>query len=290
MPNVFTAGSLASESLLDLASSGTSTSTSSTGLTAVSCVLLLDLAWPGRVVLMLLVNVFAAFWAAEKTEEKKPVCWALVPGVIDPFSGVGVRGAEVMFDSLLGPIFPLACEPERMRLCDIIFPEGDVTTLGFFATGDDPAKRGELLSVGVGGVLTIAGAAFSVVVGGVLGRPFVSIICGILGSLIRSCEACTSVSAAWGGCGDCRSGNMAPIRAATLPRLLTVELVSLSFSFLTGVEPRDFRSGLGFGLVVARGAKASRSLPTGDADLFGLSSLGACRDAVVTAGEDAEAA
>jgi hypothetical protein len=129
------------------------------------------------VVLILFVSVFAAFCAAEKTDEKKPVCCAF-PGVTDPFSGVGVRGADVIFDSLLGPmLFPLANDPERMRLCDIMFPDGEVTTFGLFEIEiGEPEKRGEAVSVGVGGVFTIAGAAFSIVVGGVLGLPFVSII------------------------------------------------------------------------------------------------------------------
>lgn len=233
---------------------------------------------------MLLVRVFAAFCAAEKTDEKKPVCCGF-PGVTDPFSGVGVRGADVMFESLLGPIlFPLANDPERIRLCDIMFPDGDVTTFGFDEIGD-PEKRGEAVSVGVGGVLTIAGAAFSTVVGGVLGRPFVSSIYGTFGFFSRSgdassvcfspdCDCC---------CGDCLSGNIEPSRAATLPRLFVTEIDSLR----AGVEPLDLRSGLELGLGTWRGVNASLSLPTGDADRFVFSSLGACRDAVVTAGVEA---
>lgn len=288
MPNVFTAGSFASESLLILLSSIDSTSTSSIGVTIVSCVLLLVLCCPGRVVLMLLVRVFAAFCAAEKTDEKKPVCCEF-PGVTDPFSGVGVRGADVIFDSLLGPILlPLANDPERMRLCDIMFPDGDVTTFGFVEIGE-PEKRGEAMSVGVGGVLTIAGAdaALSIVVGGVLGRPFVSILYGIFGFFSRSGDAsCVCTSAGSGCCcGDCLSGKIEPSRAATLPRLFILELDS--FSLRTGVEPLDFRSGLELGLGAWRGVNASLSLPTGDADRFGFSSWGACRDAVVRAGMEA---
>lgn len=234
---------------------------------------------------MLFVRVFAAFCAAEKTDEKKPVCCEL-PGVTDPFSGVGVRGADVIFDSLLGPmLFPLANDPERMRLCDIMFPDGDVTTFGFVEIGE-PEKRGEAVSVGVGGVLTIAGPAFSIVVGGVLGRPFVSILYGILGFFRRSGDAscvCTSADCRC-CCGDCLSGNIEPSRAATLPRLYV--LVLDSFSLRTGVEPLDFRSGLELGLGVWRGVNASLSLPTGDADRFAFSSWGACRDAVVRAGVD----
>lgn len=53
------------------------------------------------VLAMLLLRVFAAFCAAEKTLEKKPPVFGF--GVVEPFSRVGVRGADVMFDSLLGP-------------------------------------------------------------------------------------------------------------------------------------------------------------------------------------------
>jgi hypothetical protein len=56
---------------------------------------------------MLLLKVFAAFCAAVKTVEKKPPD----PGVVEPFSGVGVKGADVIFDSLLGPKVP---DPERI--------------------------------------------------------------------------------------------------------------------------------------------------------------------------------
>jgi hypothetical protein len=86
------------------------------------------------------------------------------------------------------------------------------------------------------------------------------------------------------GCGDCLSGKIDPSRAATLPLLLTG-----SFFSFTGVEALDFRSGLELALVVVwRGMKASFSLPTGEDDRFSFSSLGARRDAVVIAGEEAE--
>jgi len=51
---------------------------------------------------ILLVRVLAAFCAAEKTDEKKP----LDEGVVVPFSGVGVNGADIMLDNLLGPKVP----------------------------------------------------------------------------------------------------------------------------------------------------------------------------------------
>jgi hypothetical protein len=122
---------------------------------------------------MLLLRVFAAFCAAEKTVEKKPPD----PGVVEPFSGVGVRGADVIFDNLLGP---KVADPDRILRCEIIFPEADVTTLGFEAAGSEVSrsrtgeKYGKLGSVGVGGVFTIRGAMLSPG-GGVLGEVFVSI-------------------------------------------------------------------------------------------------------------------
>lgn len=120
-------------------------------------------------------------------------------------------------------MLPLAPDPDRIRRCDIMLPESDVTTFGFEVIGPCEAeKRGDPVSVGVGGVLTIAGAAFSPV-GGVLGRPFVSIIYGALELLGRSPDGWTSAA-----CGVCLSGKMAPILATTLPRLLIVPLVSFS--------------------------------------------------------------
>jgi hypothetical protein len=119
-----------------------------------------------------LLKVFAAFCAAEKTLEKKPLC---VFGVVDPFSGVGVNGAEVIFDNLLCP----NDVPDFTLRCDIMFPDGEVMTLGLDVTGsDDPrfrlsTKRGVLESVGVGGVFTIIGAVS--LGGGVCGTAAVSI-------------------------------------------------------------------------------------------------------------------
>lgn len=90
---------------------------------------------------------------------------------------MGVSGADVIFDNLLGP---RVADPDLTRRCDIIFPEGDVTTFGFALAGSElfrsrvfVVKRGELESVGVGGVFTIIGAAVSPG-GGVCGAAFVS--------------------------------------------------------------------------------------------------------------------
>jgi hypothetical protein len=82
---------------------------------------------------MLLLRVLAAFWAAENTEEKNPP----PPDVAAMFSVAGVRGADVLFESLLGPI---VTDPDRTRLCDIIFPVGDKTTLRFEVMGSDDVR------------------------------------------------------------------------------------------------------------------------------------------------------
>ena len=85
----------------------------------------------------------------------------------------------MMFESLLGPS---AFESDLTLRCDIMFPDADVTTLGFDVVGSDAprslvldSKRGVLESVGVGGVFTIIGAAVSEA-GGVRGGAFVSIV------------------------------------------------------------------------------------------------------------------
>lgn len=110
--------------------------------------------------MIVLLKVLAAFCAADNTLEKNPE-----PGVGGTaFSGVGVRGADTIWESLLGPM--LVAEPDLALLCDIMLPDGDTTTLGLvvvelFLEGD--------VSTGVGGVLTISGPAGSEV-GGVCGR------------------------------------------------------------------------------------------------------------------------
>lgn len=107
----------------------------------------------------LLLNVFAAFWAAEIIDEKKPL---FVGG--GPFSGVGVKGASVKLESLLGPmLFP---EPDLMRRCDLELPDGDTVMLGMVGRSVLPARpldpwRACVRPGGVGGVLTMAGAAWS---------------------------------------------------------------------------------------------------------------------------------
>lgn len=156
-----------------------------------------------------------------------------------------------------------------------------MTTFGFEVIEPGEAEnRGDPASVGVGGVLTITGAAFSPV-GGVLGRPFGSIIYGDLELLGRSGDSWSS--AAWG---VCLSGKICPILAATLPRLLIVSRVS--FSCRAAGDAWAFRSILGFGLVDRREMNASLSLPTGDVGAFNDTSPGACREAVVKVGGNAE--
>jgi hypothetical protein len=88
-------------------------------------------------------------------------------GETRPLSGVGVSGADVIFDSLLGPIAP---EP-ALRRWVIMFPFGDASELGRELPKEVAARSGWLGSVGVGGVLTMSGAPESAD-GGVCGGRF----------------------------------------------------------------------------------------------------------------------
>lgn len=127
---------------------------------------------------IVLLRVLAAFCAADIIDVKKP---EVAPdGVVAPLSGVGVRGADVIFDSLLGPS---VADPALPLLWAIMLPVGD--ELMVVLAGEPPALAGELLagesliaewleSVGVGGVFTITGVPFSAV-GGVRGGLVVSI-------------------------------------------------------------------------------------------------------------------
>lgn len=83
--------------------------------------------------LVLLLNVVAAFWAADIIDEKKP----LGDGG-GPFSGVGVRGASVKLESLLGPM--LVPEPDLMRRCDFELPDGETVMLGMAGRSVLPAR------------------------------------------------------------------------------------------------------------------------------------------------------
>ena len=208
---------------------------------------------------IVLLNVLAAFCAAEKTDEKKPVCGgdtAVPPGVFAS-SGWGVSGAEMMFESLLG-----AFEAERTRLCDIIFPEGETTTLGFDCealcfgpVGEWVELVGEGLraSTGVGGVTKVVGA--STRLGGVEGSWVVMILAGALERSEPS-DCLSDSMCIWGG--DAWTGSPRMVVSRFLPPKrvprLVVELraASVLASCLGEVERRV-------------GLKASLSLPTGEA-------------------------
>lgn len=217
---------------------------------------------------MLLLSVLAAFCAAEKTEEKNPP----VPGVVEPFSGVGVKGADVMFDNLLGPRVP---DPDFNLRCEIMFPEGEVTTLEFVIIGSVVdlslliGKSGELESVGVGGVLTMMGATRSAD-GGVRGSEPVSIV----GSLpVFGLSGDDELE--FGSEDICLSGKIDPILDATLPRLPSTPTV-LSFNT---VVPLLFRSGLVLGLPPPlRDVKTCFNLPTGEGALFSEPFVGGTRE------------
>lgn len=214
--------------------------------------------------MVILLKVVAAFWAAEKTEEKKPVCWDGF-GLGLGCSGVGVNGADCMFESLLGPRL---ADPDLALRWDIIFPEGEVTTFEFELTGsDDPrsrldgGNRGALKSVGVGGVLTIVGATSPA--GGVDGADCSSTVV-ILAVRGRSGVATTAGDGAIGTVFD-RSGNRFPKREDTLPRRL---LPSKAKDVVEppNCRPLTFRSGLVSGLADFFGLSASRNLPTGEGE------------------------
>jgi hypothetical protein len=186
------------------------------------------------------VREFAAFCAAEKTLLKKPV--GLGFGVIDLFSGVGVRGADVMLASLLGPN---VVDVDLTRRCDIMFPEGDVMTLGFEAIepgvprSDADGKRGTLESVGVGGVFTMSGAVS--VRGGVRRSPVVSIgrtWGGVRGGSVADHVVIVDAEA--------RLGVAGPVLDATVPRCRSKASLSWSLSARDGstAPPPALRSGL----------------------------------------------
>ena len=119
---------------------------------------------------MVLLNVVAAFCAAVSTDEKKPVAL----GVGSPLSSVGVRGAVVMLESLLGAI---TADPDLALRCALMLCNDGLLPSKLtrkpppfradLVSGEDPRTESPL-SVGVGGVLTITGAALSDV-GGVRG-------------------------------------------------------------------------------------------------------------------------
>jgi len=187
--------------------------------------------------------------------------------VVEPFSGVGVRGADVILDNLLGP---RVADPDRILRCEIILPEAEVTTLEFDVAGSETprsrsvSKCGELCSVGVGGVFTIRGRCSPQVVVFVV-KAFVSMV-WIFAVRGRSGEFVTDAGFVTdtGWADDCLSENIELTLDATLPRLPSPPLV-LSFK---SPPPAPLRSGLVLGLDPSRGLNASLILPTGEGDRF----------------------
>lgn len=177
----------------------------------------------------------------------------------------------MIFESLLGP---RAAEFDLTLRCDIMFPEGDVTTLELDdGTGSElplsrlEEKRPAWSSVGVGGVLTINGAVVSPE-GGVCGLACVSMGWGTFEFRGGSDEKLTGPN-----CWPCFSN----ILDTTLPRLLCPVL---SFACTGGtptvpVSRSGLRLGLGSGLTPRRAFSFSRNLPTGEGDRFWDLSLGA---------------
>lgn len=217
---------------------------------------------------MLLLSVFAAFCAADRTLEKKPP-WLLL-GVAEPFSGVGVRGADVIFDNLLGP---KVADPDLILRCEIIFPDREVMTLGLelVALGSEAprsrlftAKRGDPGSVGVGGVFTIIGAGSTDPGGGGGGvrGGGLSVTIGF-GLAVRGRSGDDEADP-----GDDFSGKIEPSLDATLPRLLSAAL--FSFCNCSAPLPPAWCSELGEVGLVPRfpGRKASFNLRPGDGERF----------------------
>ena len=168
-----------------------------------------------------------------------------------------------------------------------MLPDADVTTLGLEVTGSEEprsrlfgGKRGELASVGVGGVFTMIGVNSPG--GGVEGAEVVLIGWIFVAARGRSGEEVNgSVS------GDWRSGKIAPILGATFPRLLSAMKLFSCDDGLT--SPPVCRSGLVFGLEVRR-VKAFFIRPTGDGDRLKEMSGGAFNVLVSSAGVDSEVA
>lgn len=193
---------------------------------------------------------------------------------------MGVNGADCILDNLLGPS---VAEPDLTRLCDIMFPDGDVTT--FDVTGsEDPrsrfaeGNRGVLKSVGVGGVFTMIGATSPV--GGVEGGALISVVA------ILAVRGLSGVDVGGGSCGEMGtvcdlSGNKCPSLDETLPRrCIVLSAPSDVVEPPTPDDPLNFLSGLAFGLELFFVFKASRSLPTGDGDRLCDSLSGARKDRV----------
>lgn len=126
--------------------------------------------------------VLAAFCAAETQDEKNPLPWVtlrdsdLAEGVLAS-SIVGVRGAEMAFDSLLG--WCTDPDSECPRRCDIMLPEGltFIPLASLDSVGDSEFRTGDLgvgarESTGVGGVTVVRGAV-DAALGGVCGLVLV---------------------------------------------------------------------------------------------------------------------
>ncbi len=98
--------------------------------------------------------------------DEKKVAAGLPGETGGPFSGVGVSGAGVMVESLLGPRVP---EPALLLRWEIMVPGDDASGLDRVLAV--ATRSGWLGSVGVGGVLTMTGVTVSAD-GGVWGGAF----------------------------------------------------------------------------------------------------------------------
>lgn len=153
---------------------------------------------------------------------------------------------------------------DRARRCDIMFPEGETTTLGFelvlscftvFLELVDSVGEEGFGSVGVGGVMKVVGASDRL--GGVAGSE-VTMRFGATdlseGVDFVSCPVCICGGEAWIGSSNTLVSRFFPPNKAPSPPPLVLGRAT------SGLAP-----GLGFGDVdLLLGVKASLSLPTGD--------------------------
>lgn len=174
---------------------------------------------------MVLLRLLAVFWTAENMDEKKLA--AGFPGVAGgPLSGVGVSGAEVIFESLLGPMAP---DPALLLRCAIMFPGEEALELLRERGGEVEFLSGCWASVGVGGVFTMTGVVISSAWGGVCGGLRGSSLVGRDSARVLPVDFVSPrelVGALFGSCCRLGTGSSDLSVAAVLGLLSSLELCS----------------------------------------------------------------
>lgn len=230
---------------------------------------------------MVLLRVFAVFWTADIIDEKNPD--AGFPGETGgPPSGVGVKGAGVMLDSLLGP---RPVELALPRRCWIMLP-GEALVCGGDPAGASLAgvnwNVGWLWSVGVGGVLTMTGVALSPA-GGVCGRWVVSTFWPRERRRIRSEDATFVASVCFLGDSLAWASGLGKLVAEAED--VEARSKSVAAAILrSGLELAALAESLLLPVVLFFGLNASLSRPTGDGDRLALNCGGARPVLLVTRG------